>query len=167
MPLMIDSYRRFEEVQGHASRPAWLHVNDGTKSTGASVLVDHSDPEFASKVADAIAEVLPSATIAIECANQRRDDAEERARRAHAAARDSETRLDAVLLGKRRMFGEGLVRVAEDGVAWLLDPVKQESGFGLRFPTLADLWRAHPELRPVRWSGGDLIVDATIALPEE
>lgn len=45
MPLIIDSYRRAEPIPGCASRPAWLHVNDGTRSTGASVLVDHSGAE--------------------------------------------------------------------------------------------------------------------------
>ena len=54
-PLSIDSYRRAEAVPGYSPRPAWIHVNDGTRQTGASVLVDHSDPEFATTVADAIA----------------------------------------------------------------------------------------------------------------
>jgi hypothetical protein len=162
--LIIDDYRRAEQVPGQSHRPAWLHVNDGTRQTGASVLVDHVDLEFATLVADAIAEILPDATAAIAHARKVQADAEDRARRSHSARLDADLRLDTVLHGRRRLFGEALVRVADDGVAWLLDPVKQERGFGMRYPSLADLWREHPELRPVRWDGGDLIVDATIAL---
>jgi hypothetical protein len=165
--LTIDDYRRAEQVPGHSHRPAWLHVNDGTRQTGASVLVDHVDIEFATLVADTIANVLPGASRAIAQAQNAQAAAEDRSRRSHSARIDAEKRLDTVLHGRRRLFGEALVRVADDGVAWLLDPVKQERGFGMRYPTLADLWREHPELRPVRWDGGDLIVDATIALAEK
>ena len=165
-PLSIDSYRRAEAVPGYSPRPAWIHVNDGTRQTGASVLVDHSDPEFATTVADAIAAILPDATLSIASALAAQAEAEQRSRQSHAVCQAAQGRLDAVLHGRRRLFGEALVRVADDGVAWLLDPVKQEAGIGLRYPSLADLWREHPELRPVRWANGDLIVDATIALPE-
>lgn len=164
--LYIDSYRRAEEVPGMPDRPAWIHVNDGTHTTGASVVVDHYDLAFAQTVADAIAEILPDATRAIAIARTAQADAEARTRRAGALRQDAQERLHAVLHGRRRLFGEVLVRVTKDGAAWLLDPVKQEAGFGLRYPSLADVWREHPELRPVRWDGGDLIVDATIALPE-
>jgi hypothetical protein len=165
--LFVDSYRRAERVPGQASRPAWLHITDGAHNTGASVLVDHCDTEFAAAVADAIAEVLPDATLAVKRATHAQANAEERARREHLLRRDAEDRLDAVLHGRRRLFGEVLVRVCEDGSAWLLDPVKQEAGWGLRYPSLADIWRDYPELRPVRWDGGDLIVDATIAARTE
>ena len=164
--LVIDSYRRAEEVNGGPNRPAWLHINDGTRSVGASVTVDHHDHEFASAVADAIAEVLPDATRAIAEARLAQADPEDRARRSRAKAVATAARLDAVLHGRRRVFGEALVRVTERGEVWLLDPVKQEAGFGLRFASLAELWLEHPELRPVRWQGGDLIVDSTIALAE-
>jgi hypothetical protein len=164
--LIIDSYRRAEETPGQAHRPAWLHVNDGTHGTGATVLVSHHDIEFAGLVADAINDVLPDATQAMAKARRAYVEAEERTRKECSARLDAEDRLDAVLHGHRRLFGEALVRVSDDGSAWLLDPVKQESGFGLRYPSLADLWRAHPELRPVRWEGGDLIVDASIALAD-
>lgn len=165
--LVIDNYRRAEATLGGPSRPAWLHVNDGARQTGASVLVDHSDLEFAALVADAIADVLPDATYQIAVARNAQAAAEDRAQKEHAARREAEARLHAVLHGRRRLFGEALVRVGDDGSAWLLDPIKQEAGYGLRYPSLTDLWRAHPELRPVRWVGGDLIVDATIAVPTE
>lgn len=162
--LMVDEYRRFEECPGGPSRPAWMWINDGTRQTGASVTVSHADATFAAHVADTIAAILPDATGAIARAQYRAERAEERERRAHAARLDAEARLDAVLHGRRTLFGEALVRVTESGDAWLLDPHKQEAGFGLCYPSLVDLWRAHPELRPVRWESGDLIVDATIAI---
>jgi len=163
--LTIDSHRRAENVKGQRHRPALVYVNDGGGSPGPSVLVDCHDIDRANVVADAIAEVLPDATTAIGQARALQSEAEVRARHAYSEERDAKSRLDAVLHGRRILYGEALVRVT-DGEAWLLDPVKQEAGFGLRYPSLADLWRAHPELRPVRWDGGDLIVDATIALPE-
>jgi DNA-binding CsgD family transcriptional regulator len=164
--LTIESHRRAENVEGQRHRPALVYVNDGGGSASVSVLVDCYDIERANVVADAIAELLPDATKAIGQARALQGQAESRARHAHSEERDAKSRLDAVLHGRRRLFGEALVRVTETGEAWLLDPVKQEAGFGLRYPALADLWRAHPELRPVRWEDGDLIVDATIALAE-
>lgn len=164
--LTIESHRRAERVKDQAHRPALVYVNDGCSSACVSVLVDCYDVDRANAVADAIAEVLPDATQAIDRARRAYVEAEERTKNEYSARMDAETRLDAVLHGRRCLFGEAMVRVVEDGSAWLMDPVKQEAGFGLRYPSLADLWRAHPELRPVRWDGGDLIVDATIALPE-
>lgn len=146
--LTIDSYRRAEGNPGGPMRPAWIHVGTGRDGTGVSVLVDDWDIEAASAVADAIVEVLPNATAAIAHAKRMQAHAEERARRSRAAEMNAKDRLHDVLHGRRRLFGEALVRVAKDGSVWLLDPVKQEAGFGLRFPSLPDLWRAHPELRP-------------------
>src|SRR5690606_17832007 len=158
---------RAEENPGGPMRPAWIHVGTGRDGTGVSVLVDHWDIEAASAVADAIVEVLPNATAAIAQAKHDQAKAEERARRAHAAELDAKARLDATLHGKRRLFGEALVRVAADGKSvWLLDPVKQEAGFGFRYPSLPDLWRAHPELRPVRWDNGHLTVARPVALAD-
>lgn len=167
LPLHIDSYRKAAPAPGQADRPAWIHVNDGTHSTGASVLVQHSDICFATRVADAIVEVLPDATRAIAIARHAQSEAEQRASRAYAAERDAKERLNAVLHGNRRLFGPALVRVAKDGSAWLLDPVRRDSGLGLRYPSLTELWRSHPELRPVSWDGGELIVDATVALEQQ
>ena len=75
-----------------------------------------------------------------------------------------------MLLGTTPAFGEIFVRVdPHNGSAWLLDPVRLDSGFGLRFASLADLWIAHPELRPVRWGAdadGPVLIVAPLALPE-
>ena len=79
-------------------------------------------------------------------------------RRAEARAATAEARAAGILDGKSGnvAFGDVLVREGSGGV-WLLDPVKQNAGFGLWFESLDALWRAHPNLRPVSWASGDLI----------
>lgn len=89
---------------------------------------------------------------------------------ARRTQKDAATRLDRVLHGRTPAFGEILVRVDQrTGAAWLLDPVRKDAGFGLYFPSLADLWREHPELRPIRWGadadGPVLIVSAFAMCP--
>lgn len=160
--LTISDYRRAEAVPGGPDRDPWIHVSDGTLT--ASVMVHHYNIDFATLVADAIVEVLPDATRAIADARERASAAKAHAERAEGRAQIEAAKLDAVLHGSRRVWGEALVRVTDTGHAWLLDPVKQERGFGLCFDSLEELWRAYPELRPVRWSDGDLIVGQTIAL---
>jgi hypothetical protein len=89
---------------------------------------------------------------------------------ARRAQRIAEDRLERVLLGTTPAFGDIFVRVdPHNGSAWLLDPVRRDSGFGLRFASLADLWIAHPELRPIRWGAdaeGPVLIVAPLALPE-
>lgn len=53
-------------------------------------------------------------------------------------------------------FGDVLIEV-KDGSVWMLDPVKRSGGFGLRFDSLDELWRAHPNLRPVAWGEDGII----------
>lgn len=87
---------------------------------------------------------------------------------ARRAQQDAAVRLDRVLHGRTPAFGEILVRVdPHNGSAWLLDPVRKDAGFGLRFPSLNDLWREHPELRPVRWGAdadGPVLIVAAFAM---
>lgn len=58
--------------------------------------------------------------------------------------------LDAALVGHRRFNGPVLCRPHTrgdwSGAVWLLDPEKQESGFGLLFGSLSEVRKAHPEL---------------------
>lgn len=51
--------------------------------------------------------------------------------------------------GKQRLFGNARIRTFADGSVWLLDPVKDTAGFGFYYPSLADLWRVWPDLRPI------------------
>lgn len=81
----------------------------------------------------------------VENAYEERDAARRRARAA-------ESRLERVLSGGRALSEKGFhVSVAADGSAWLQCPEKRDAGFGFRFASLADLWRVHPDLRPVEW----------------
>jgi hypothetical protein len=166
--LVIDSYRAPEEVPGGPPRPGWIVVADAAADNSANVVVyAGGGVEFAKRVADEIVAALPRASQRIDDLERRAAAAEAALTRAAASLLDAERRLDAVLHGRRRLFGEALVRVDDAGAAWLLDPQRQERGIGLHFPSLADLWRAHPELRPVRWSGSDLIVDGGIAIGDK
>lgn len=81
------------------------------------------------------------------------------------AARDAaETSLSHVLTGERRFFGQVLVKPATpgawDGEVWLLDPEKQERGWGMRFASMADVRREYPELWPVGVVEGGILLDA-------
>lgn len=77
---------------------------------------------------------------------------------ARRKSRRIEARLARVLGKGRCSRGPFLVRQAEDGSVWLLDPEKQERGYGLRFASLNDLWNSEPSLRPIEWRNDDLIV---------
>jgi hypothetical protein len=46
------------------------------------------------------------------------------------------------------------------GEVWLLDPVKQERGRGLRFANVAEVRALHPELWVVSVQGDDVLLDA-------
>ncbi len=88
-------------------------------------------------------------------------NAYENRRLAEERAVKSETKL-AKVLGGGRIRGQFLVRLTDTAEVWLLDPVKKDAGFGLCFSSLGSLWQAHPDLRPVRWADGDLIVEAWV-----
>lgn len=72
---------------------------------------------------------------------------------------------EAAIKGRRRFFSEVVARPVHSGKwdaeVWLLDPVKLENGRGLRFESLDEVRRLHPELwvRGVT-PAGDLILDA-------
>jgi hypothetical protein len=80
------------------------------------------------------------------------------ARRSQIVANRLREDLTRVLSG-RRIRGSFLVQLDDRGGAWLQDPEKGDAGFGLYFKSLSDLWRAHPDLRPVEWADGRLICE--------
>ena len=88
-------------------------------------------------------------------------NAYENRRLAEERAVRSEAKLAKVLSGGR-IRGQFLVRLTATSEVWLLDPAKKDAGFGLCFSSLGALWQAHPDLRPVRWADGDLIVEAWV-----
>jgi len=87
----------------------------------------------------------------------------EKLRRADAMLSDARRQLDRALTG-RAGFSRGPFAIEPHtdgdwtGEVWLMDPVKLGSGTGFRYASLADLWRAWPELRPIRTESGRIIV---------
>lgn len=116
---------------------------------------------------EVVAELLPGQ--ATFCAAGKHAFLERDAERAARVAADK--RLQATLTGRTsQVFGRALVRVERDGSVWLQDPAKQDRGLGFRFESLADLWRTHPELRPVEWGVDDqgpyMLVEAFAMTPD-
>ena len=160
-------HRRAEAVEGGPSRPAWVRLetsierpaNVGGGTVGWTLYVDpagnpdHTDKlnSLLSLLCDAISETVETAAL-VRNAWQARADARKGERRAEA-------RLARVLDG-RRIRGRFLVQQDDvRGGVWLLDPEKGPTGFGWWFESLDALWRAHPDLRPVAWDNGGLLVE--------
>lgn len=66
--------------------------------------------------------------------------------------KDAERSVDLMTAPGQRFFGAVLVRPLRGndwtGAVCLVDPVKGFGGFGFEFPSLVDLWRSMPDLRP-------------------
>lgn len=159
----VGSLRPAVTQPGAASALAVAHVDGPDGSPAGTVIADMHHDDVSTAAAQMFADALSGVrghVRALEVAEQRAcaaEDARAAARRGQSAAN---ARLSRVLTGRSLTFGEVLVSVAADGSAWMQDPVKGDSGFGLHFANLSDLWRCHPELRPVRWDGGRLICAA-------
>lgn len=160
----LTSVRMADHVPGGAPNPAavWFSVTTEDGRHGSAGFYATTASEFSDIVVALAAEVLPSASTTIASAKDEASRACERAKASHRLAEERRAVLAAALEG-RALFGEALVVVGPDGV-WLQDPVKRDAGFGMRFDTLGDLWTTFPQLRPVRWQDGNLIVSAW-ALP--
>jgi hypothetical protein len=167
LPLVADT-KLSRTNPGAASSCAVVHLCDGDESPVGSIVIDVHRDDANNALADIIVAALGGADVAaarLRSAQQDASDAKERAQRMADRMRVAENRLERTLTGRSCVTGEVWVDVAPDGTAWMHDPIKGAAGFGLRWPSLADLWRAHPELRPVRWADGRLIC-AALALPE-
>jgi hypothetical protein len=153
---------------GAASSCAVVHLCDGDESPAGSIVIDVHRDDVNNALAEVIVAALGGADVPaarLRSAQQDVADANDRSQRMANLLRVAEIRLERTLTGRSCVTGEVWVDVASDGTAWMHDPIKGAGGFGLRWPSLADLWRAHPELRPVRWADGRLIC-AALALPE-
>jgi len=84
-------------------------------------------------------------------------------RKARARIAELEAANEASLTGRRRFLGPVLMKPTRpgdwSGDVWLLDPVKQERGFGLRFDSVSEVHRAHPELWVVASVDGGVLLD--------
>ena len=89
---------------------------------------------------------VAAASLAMDGLQHANDELAAKVHRLHA-------QLEAALGGDRRCMGRVLMKPATPadwrGEVWLLDPDKQERGFGLRFSSVAAVRREHPELYPV------------------
>lgn len=124
--------------------------------------------ELALKVAYVIARVIPG----VSYLSRLMTNAWEGRIAALAAQREAERRLARLLTGTPPMaLGEWIVRVikreAGDEV-WLLNPDGEFKRAGLWFSSLEQLWRAHPNLRPIAWGEdkhGPWLRVASVTLP--
>ena len=158
--------RYAQERPGQGAIPLMLRITYGDRETSlyASHVPDgHVDAINAA--ADALVAAAHPGTLELERLQRVARDRLDSAKEAHRARAEAQGRLARVLKGKSPFFGRLLVRVYPSGEAWLLDPDKQERGFGRCFGSLAELWQTHPELRPVAWGDDGLLVDG-LAMPE-
>lgn len=84
--------------------------------------------------------------------------------KARSARNVAENALSSVLTGKRRrFFGRVMMKPTTPGdwrgEVWLLDPEKQERGWGMRFASTADVRREYPELWPVGKTHDGILLD--------
>lgn len=146
-------------IKTSVPRPA--NVGGGAVSwTLAGHPIGEDEVDSFNAVLREIADLLPERARVAAAARNAFNERDEMRRQRDAAER----RLRRVLHGGRAR-GRLLVRVYADGSAWLLDPDKRERGFGFGWPSLTELWRAHPDLRPVKWGadgeGPFLLVEPT------
>lgn len=163
--------RPAEAVDGQASRPAWLEIKTAIPrppNVGGGFVtwrgyIDGTDREHLDKL-NLLLGLLMEITRDVGPLLAAVRNAFRNADVAREARRRTEARLAGVMQGSPNARGTFFVRVDAQGQAWLQDPIKRDGGLGFVFPTLADLWRAHPELRPVRWgddeTGPCLFVEA-------
>lgn len=156
--------RETSEREGYSNVPAAVHIDTsivrpqtiggGTVSWSFYVDCQRGHEAGLNTLLRMVCELINDATVVAATVR----NAYEGKRAAEARAKLAEGKLASVLRPSG-IRGRFLVRTYPSGEVWLLDPQKQESGWGLCFPSLDELWRAHPDLRPVSWVGGDLLVE--------
>lgn len=162
--------REAREREGYSNVPATVSIDTsivrpqtiggGTVSWSFYVDCQRGHEAGLNALLRLIVELINDATVI--CATVR--NAYEDKRAAEARAKLAEGKLASVLRPSG-IRGRLLVRTYPNGEVWLLDPQKQESGWGLSFPSLDELWRHHPDLRPVSWVNGDLLVEPWVYQP--
>lgn len=125
----------------------------GLDGVGVEVRVHPHGPAVSQELVDALAALVAVAVPEAQHYIADRDEAHECARRAHSRQLAAEERVAYLTGAKVRTMGRARVRTDPHhaGMVWLLDPGKGWDGFGYSFPSLDDLWRQMPDLRPVAW----------------
>lgn len=142
----------------------------GLRAGSVAVLLTSDGPETDAACVE-LAHEIRSANdrLEIRAAQVERHEAEVESLRAKlrvlTAERDAlRDTIEHATRGARRFNGPVLCKPhsadAWDGAVWLLDPEKQDGGFGLYFASLAEVRRAHPELWIVGLSEGGILLDA-------
>tara|TARA_R110000822_G_scaffold112771_4_gene243755 strand:+ start:1913 stop:2449 length:537 start_codon:yes stop_codon:yes gene_type:complete len=150
-------------LPGAARALAVVYIDDAAGEAAGSVSFGLNGDDKNTAAACLFADAMSGTErylMLLRAAEERAVIAEAGRKAEHAARRASDQRLARTLTGQSLVFGEVLITITERGEAWMQNPAKGDSGFGLCFPSLADLWQRHPELRPVRWVGGQLICAA-------
>ncbi len=148
----------------------YMRRGDGTRALGVRVggvqitlTPDADSQKLARQIAARIVDAELDAKaqqVALDGLQHANEALATRVRELRAALADAERRVDAAVTGKRRLFGRVLLRVESSGVTWLMQPEKREAGFCLRYESLAECRRAHPELWPTgELDGGCIVMD--------
>lgn len=157
---VVGTVRDAKTNPGAARALAVVYLDDSAGQSMGSVAFgltsDAANTAAAHLFADALAGTERYLML-LRAAEDRAERAEAGRKREHVARLAADQRLARTLTGRSVVFGEVMVAVADNGEAWMQNPAKGDGGFGLCFPSLAELWRCHPELRPVRWDGGRLV----------
>jgi len=148
--------RNAEKVNGQPDRPLIVRV-EFTDGNHISLCSTFGDVDKLNTFAEAL-QVLPDTMHAIAMEKAKTAEALSVRDAAVMRRKESESKLRLLLSGGR-IFGRALVAMTENGGCWLQDPIKRDAGFGFYFESLSALWQAFPDLRPVRWENGELLVE--------
>lgn len=142
-------YEHMEQADG--SRALTVDVAEGVQVLVRPIGSDKNEP--AKRVATAIADQALAAKanqIAIDGLQHANESLASQLHQARQRIAQLEAINEAAVRGRRRFFGPVLLQPVKpgdwSGEVWLLDPTKQGNGYGLRFASLAELRRLHPEL---------------------
>lgn len=137
---------------------------------GVHVLIEPRDRDAQKKARQLAVAILDAALeqqaqqLAINAVQAANETLATQLRAARLRIAELEAANEAAVTGRRRFFGPVLMYPVHTGnwhgEVWLLDPVKQERGFGLRFDSLAEVRRMHPELWVVGVRDGGVLLDA-------
>lgn len=159
--LKVTLTREAEPTPGGPDRPAWLRIETDIDQecgkgkhgfTGHFYTYAHHD--LLNATLRLVGDMIENAGLYGAILTNAIEDKRAAERRAEIERKKAAGVLD----GKRGnvAFGDVFIEIT-DGAVWMLDPVKRGNGFGFRFDSLDELWRAHPNLRPVSWTDEGII----------
>lgn len=137
---------------------------------GVRVTIDPTGPEYQKRARQLAVAITDAALeqeaqrLAINAVQSANETLSEQLHKARARISELEALNAAASSGRRRFFGAVLMRPCRpgdwSGEVWLLDPVKQERGTGLRFASVSEVREMHPELWVVSAVDDGVLLDA-------